>query len=103
MTTLNYYLLVFDHKNNVMLEQIEFGDNVTDAVATYNRKERKYSKAAGVNTLLVGSDSIETVKATHSTYFPDGSRRLVADALAEARQMRLAWENSRSSSLPSQA
>jgi hypothetical protein len=68
MSNLVHYLLVFDHTQGKLVHLEEFRD-AEDAVAAYSAKEREYANAAGLEIVLVGSDSIETVKLTHANYF----------------------------------
>lgn len=81
MSTLNSYLLAFDHSLNRMIHLEEFGTNVAAATDAYAALEARYRDRVAVDIVLVGSDSIETVRVTHSTYFKDGARKLVETAL----------------------
>ena len=66
-----HYLLVFDHKEGHLVHQERF-DDPDAAVEAYAELERKYHPADRVEVVLIGSDSIETIKRTHANYF-DGS------------------------------
>lgn len=81
MSAIKNFLLVFDHSKNELLHQEEFDADVAAATRAYAEMERSYKGSHTVDIVLVGSDSIETVKVTHSTYFADGARRLIRDAL----------------------
>lgn len=80
-SSISSFLLVFDHSKNELLTCEEFGSDVDSATKAYSAMEACYRESSVVDIVLVGSDSIETVKATHSNYFVNGSRNLVARAL----------------------
>jgi hypothetical protein len=71
MTKLVHFLLVFDHHLGELIEQTQFEDSEA-AVAAYAAKEAEYQDQKLVEIVLIGSDSIETVKLTHANYF-DGT------------------------------
>lgn len=74
-SSLNHYLLVFDHAVGALAEDvIEFTD-VEEAVAAYEQAEARFEKADRVEVVLIGSDSLDTVRATHGNYF-DGTAAL---------------------------
>lgn len=66
---IHHFLLVFDHGAGRLIEQIDFGTDGPRAVREYSAKEREYSDRKDIEIVLVGSDSIETVKMTHANYF----------------------------------
>lgn len=66
---LNHYLLVFDHVQGELVDLIEFGPDTRRALHTYAETERKYEKDDLIEVVLLGSDSLETVKVTHANYF----------------------------------
>jgi hypothetical protein len=76
---LRHFLLVFDHAQAKLIEQQEFS-NVVKAMAVYADRETKYDANAKIEVVLIGADSIETVKQTHANYF-DGTAAL-AHAMA---------------------
>jgi hypothetical protein len=69
---LEHFLLVFDHDAGRLLEQTTFGTDGEGALAAYAQKELLYRDRANIEIVLIGSDSLETVKLTHANYF-DGS------------------------------
>jgi hypothetical protein len=69
---IQHFLLVFDHDAGRLVEQEDFGEDGVAAVTAYAAKEREYGGRGAFEIVLVGSDSIETVKLTHANYF-DGS------------------------------
>jgi hypothetical protein len=51
----------------------DFGTDTKSATAEYARLEREHmGKADSIEIVLIGSDSLETVKITHANYF-DGT------------------------------
>lgn len=81
MSAIQHFLLVFDHGKNELIDTIEFGNDAASATQEYGAMEKKYRDSALIDIVLVGSDSIETVKVTHSIYFTGTSERKVHDAL----------------------
>lgn len=72
MSQIQHFLLVFDHEVGELIDLQEFGANGDDAVAAYSAKEAELENRKLVDIVLVGSDSLETVRLTHANYF-DGS------------------------------
>lgn len=69
---IQHFLLVFDHTKGQLVKELSFGQNSTAALAEYMRCEEQHRNNEMMDIVLVGSDSIETVKLTHANYF-DGS------------------------------
>lgn len=72
---IEHFLLVFDHGRGRLIETLRFGRDADAAVAAYAAKEAEYSDRKRIEVVLVGSDSLETVKLTHANYF-DGTVRV---------------------------
>lgn len=72
---IQHFILVFDRDQGHLVEQLDFGTNASKALAKYEELERAHRKNAFMDIVLVGSDSIETVKVTHANYF-DGSAKV---------------------------
>jgi len=68
-TPIQHFLLVFDQSKGELIEQIQFGSDGERAVAAYDEKEQEYYGRERIEVVLVGSDSIETIKVTHANYF----------------------------------
>lgn len=81
MAAIRNFLLVFDHAEDALIDQFDFGSDIEGATEEYSRLEHKYAGDRAIDVVLVGSDSIETVKITHGNYFEGRSRRLMDDAL----------------------
>lgn len=65
-----HYLIIFDHANDHR-EVIEFGEDIEAALDSYTAKEDEFADHQSVEVVLLGSDSLESVRATHSNYFPE--------------------------------
>ena len=70
--TIHHFLLVFDHDLGRLIEEQDLGTDGDAAVAAYSAKEREFQGRQLIEIVLVGSDSLETVKLTHANYF-DGT------------------------------
>lgn len=66
-----HYLLVFDHEQGHLIHECEYHDGA-EAVAAYSDMESRYERRKRIEVVLIGSDSIETIRRTHANYF-DGS------------------------------
>lgn len=66
---IHHFLLTFDHDRDELIRIEEFGDDAQAAISRYEDLEEQYRDSRTIDIVLVGSDSIETVKVTHSTYF----------------------------------
>jgi len=69
-----HFLLVYDHKQEKLLEERVFTD-AQEAADAYSAAEAKVDNRhrGELEIVLVGSDSIETVHRTHGHYFRDGA------------------------------
>jgi len=69
MSAIHHFLLVFDHSQGKLIEQVDFLTDGARAVRAYSAKETEYRDRRDIEIVLVGSDSIDTVKLTHANYF----------------------------------
>jgi hypothetical protein len=72
---IRHFLLVFDHDQAKLVDLQEFGTDSEAAVAAYAAKEREIGdlgEESALEIVLIGSDSLETVRLTHANYF-DGT------------------------------
>lgn len=76
-----HFLIVFDRDAQNVLEANRFTDG-EEAAERYAAMERQYGDQPDIEIVLVGSDSIETVRRTHGNYFGEDAgvpfRELVA-------------------------
>ena len=73
------FLIVYDHDARKQISLEEFR-NTTQAVKAYNEREEQYRDNHRLEVVLLGADSIEAIRVTHSNYFED-----TADALDNLR------------------
>ncbi len=72
VSEIQHFLLVFDHELGRLVAEQHFGNDSKRAVAAYSAKETECKDHPNMEIVLIGSDSIETVKLTHANYW-DGT------------------------------
>lgn len=72
MSSMQHFLLVFDHDLGRLVEEKHFGTDGATALAAYADKESQHAGNRRMEIVLIGSDSIETVQVTHANYY-DGT------------------------------
>lgn len=65
---LQHFLLVYDLNAQRLIDRRQFEDG-DEAARAYAQLERKYQGRRDLEIVLVGADSIETIRQTHSHYF----------------------------------
>lgn len=78
---IQHFILVFDRRAGHMVDQLAFGEDSRSAIAKYEALEQCYRHDAHMDIVLVGSDSIDTVKVTHANYFDGSAKDVFADVL----------------------
>ncbi|HKP90597.1 MAG TPA: hypothetical protein VJT75_11575 [Thermoleophilaceae bacterium] len=68
-----HFLLIYDHEQQKLVEALELGQQVAAAAEAYSQYEEKYRDRTGIEIVLVGADSLDTIRTTHAHYFGDGS------------------------------
>jgi hypothetical protein len=71
---LRHFLLIYNLRQRHLEHLEEFGTDTRAATHAYAELEREYRKRddhADFEIVLVGADSLETVRGTHSRYFDD--------------------------------
>ena len=68
MAILVHFLLVYDHATGALREELTFRDP-QEALAAYAEMEEKHRHEPRVEIVLVGADSLATVRQTHAHYF----------------------------------
>ncbi|HTT96320.1 MAG TPA: hypothetical protein VMF55_16740 [Solirubrobacterales bacterium] len=66
---IHQFLIVYDASAQRLLEATDLGVDTGAAVAAYAEYEERYRGQGGIEVVLIGSDSIETIKQTHGHYF----------------------------------
>ena len=69
--SLIHFLLVYDPRARRLIDVRTF-DDAAEAMAAYGQAERDQLDDRDTEIVLVGSDSLATVKLTHGNYFSDG-------------------------------
>jgi hypothetical protein len=80
-----HFLVVYDIAA-AQADVVEFERDYEAALDAYNRAEEKYREDPNVEVVLLGSDSVETLERTHSSYFELSTKHIdqvVARDLAE--------------------
>jgi hypothetical protein len=70
--SIQHFLLVFDHEKGKLIKEQHFGSEADAALAAYAQLEREHQDERMIEIVLIGSDSIETVRLTHANYY-DGT------------------------------
>lgn len=81
---IRHFLVVYDVPT-LKAEVTQFEDDYEAAVAAYRELEKRYLDDDSHDVVLLGADSIETIKRTHSSYFETtehGFERYVRGLLA---------------------
>lgn len=82
---INHFLVIYDIRHG--LAHVDpFGRNYDAALAAYADAEELHRSDENVEVVLLGSDSLETLERTHSSYFELAEKhvdRLVERDLAE--------------------
>lgn len=68
-----HFLIIYNHGLRKLEQEIEEFSDPAAATHAYEQSEADYSRSDDVEVVLLGSDSIETVKRTHPNYFEDWS------------------------------
>ncbi len=64
----NYFLLIYNLATRAVEIEEWHADDV-GAAARYTEREREFQDDENIEVVLVGADSLDTVKVTHSHYF----------------------------------
>ncbi len=76
-----HFLLIYNIELGRLVETCEFSDAAA-AVARYAELERRYAGQGNFEIVLVGADSIETIRRTHGQYFADQANAEASPYLA---------------------
>lgn len=72
MAVINNCLIVYDRATGQQLSLEEFGGDSVAAVRRYQELEKENLANPRMDIVLVGSDSLDTVRVTHASYFQEG-------------------------------
>ena len=79
--SLIHFLLVYDREADVLVSAKEFRNPEAATVAYETAEQDAFLSGRRMDIVLVGSDSLDTVKITHSNYFSGNAMRRVRDVL----------------------
>jgi hypothetical protein len=71
MAELSQLLIVFNHEQGALHQDVA---DAAEALRAYNAAERHFAEHEHIELVLIGSDSLDTVRRTHANYF-DGTDR----------------------------
>lgn len=74
--TLHHFLIVFDHDQRRTVRRIQRFDDAGTANDAYAAAEQQYADEPHIEVVLLGSDSVATLRRTHPNYFPQEQTRL---------------------------
>lgn len=77
-----HFLLVYDVVRQELAAPPEEYSTAADAAAAYAELERKHRNDPNVEIVLVGADSLDTIKHTHGNYF-DGKQQKAGSRFLE--------------------
>ena len=80
--SIQQFLLIYDRKRDELLSHESFGDDAVAATTAYRAAEIEYQNHPEMDIVLVGAESLETIKVTHSTYFTGSAARLLDEIRA---------------------
>lgn len=72
---IQHFLLIYDRRKDQLMSHESFGEDADAAMTAYRAAEIEYRDRPEMDIVLIGSDSLETVKITHSTYFTGAAAR----------------------------
>ncbi|SDB92298.1 hypothetical protein GA0111570_1094 [Raineyella antarctica] len=75
---IKHFLLVYDRAEGHQVAVEEFGTDSAAAVRRYQELEREHASNPRMDIVLVGSDSLDTVRVTHANYFVEGAATVEA-------------------------
>ena len=79
---IQHFLLIYDRRKDRLMSHESFGEDVDAAMTAYRAAEIEYQDRSEMDIVLVGSDSPETVRITHSTYFTGAAARVLEQVRA---------------------
>ncbi len=68
-TDIRHFLVIYDIAAREAHVDDHFGGDLEAALEAYSQAEETYRGRGDVEVVLLGADSIDTIKKTHSSYF----------------------------------
>ena len=75
MQVLSQFLIVFDHQQGALHQDVAGFTDAADALRAYDAAERHCAEQEHIEVVLIGSDSLDTVRRTDANEF-DGTATL---------------------------
>ncbi|MDR0283466.1 MAG: hypothetical protein LBI33_01025 [Propionibacteriaceae bacterium] len=69
MGHIQHFLLIYDHKQGRLVDTHAYGADSATALKEYAAFEAQFRDDPTMDIVLVGSDSLDTIKVTHKNYF----------------------------------
>jgi hypothetical protein len=67
--SLLHFLIVYNTKLQELIEATSLGTNGSAAGTAYAEKEREFRDRDDIEIVLIGADSLDTIRQTHPHYF----------------------------------
>jgi hypothetical protein len=67
MTELSQFLIVFNHERGALHQDVTVFADPAEALRAYDAAERHFAQRTHIEVVLIGSDSLDTVRRTHAT------------------------------------
>lgn len=87
MKPTQWFLFIYDRRADRLHELIEYGTNQSEALRAYSATELQYLHEPWMDIVLIGAESLDTIKVTHSTYFDGGVRALIEQSFARVKEL----------------
>jgi hypothetical protein len=68
-TDIRHFLVIYDIAAREAHVDDHFGSDYEAALDAYSQAEQTYKDRSDIEVVLLGADSIDTIKKTHSSYF----------------------------------
>ena len=75
MTVLSQFVIVFNHEQGAMHQEVTVFTDSADTLRAYDAAERHFAEQEHIEVVPIGSDSLDTVRRTHANEF-DGTAAL---------------------------
>ncbi len=84
MTPIHHFLIVYDVARQRLLGADDLGDDMDAALEAYRASEQEQRERhdANIEIVLIGADSLDTIKQTHPHYFDGAGEDFFATVLA---------------------
>jgi len=71
--SLHHFLLIYNHDEQRLVEARDLGNRGQEAAQTYADCEQRLRDKTGIEIVLVGADSLDTIRQTHGHYFNESA------------------------------